>query len=258
MVCVVCISGCGGCGKSTFTVNLFHHYNGWRHVINGPPLSTPHTVRRIHADEFYLPPDRVPSIHLNGHTYDHNWDSPDAMDWEKLEDHVRVVVEEMKEEERERKRERERGESKEEERGEGVVLVEGFNLLYSKYLSAIATLRIVVDASRDDLVQRNYARDPAFFNANTSYFDDVLWPSHVSYVSYIHREYVITHVTPPSPSSPSSSSVSSLFSASSDVSVGPMTSSCPIHPVTHVVSSSLLSAEAMVWVCCGLIDPMWT
>jgi uridine kinase len=165
-LCVIGISGCGGSGKSSLTVKLLHRFEkAW-------------LVSRIHADDHYMPKETIASVTAaSGRTYEFDWDSPKSINWQSLEE---KVAEEMQHLTR-----------KMQETGKkAMLIIEGFNVFYSKFITSMATLLLFVDSDIETLRRRNYARDN-WFDENVGYFDDVLWVAHSQYCTYLASSFTV-------------------------------------------------------------------
>ena len=201
MVFVIAISGASCSGKSTLSLSLRNHFrngisNAFKSSFERPQGPFEKANRDwcvlIQQDDFFHQPWSRPlvRVRLQSGVEVENWEEKDAIDWESLEMEIKKahkLLEEVENEERRRRSKREKG-----ERGdrESVLLVEGFSLLYSSFVYHLADIVLLLDIDPKTAKERRLRR--CRFELPL-YFDEMIWPYHEKYHSYLSHQY---HFTP--------------------------------------------------------------
>ena len=110
----------------------------------------------LHLDHYYKPEEDA-----NG-----NWDSPSAIDYEKLYNDLSSLITKSEHE---------------------LILVEGFLLFASRPLVALFNLCLFIRVDEDLCKQRRMQRD-SWLQQNPEYFTSTVWPSYIQYHQFLLQE----------------------------------------------------------------------
>ncbi len=208
---MIAITGASCSGKSTLSITL-------RSALQGETSSSDSVEKRnlsksegrkqnhirceiIQQDDFFLPPWTRPLSRVvltDGHEVE-NWEECEAIDWPSLESSVQTAYASLKKWEESQSIEMDvverQGRAKADqeaidhfERKEGVLVIEGFCLLYSSFIRSVANLSVYLEVDREVARERRRSRD-SFVNARISYFDELIWPHHMMYLHFLESEF---------------------------------------------------------------------
>lgn len=183
-VLIIAISGPSSSGKTTITKNLVNLLN----------------CKILHQDDFYVPDDQIP---IDPITNEQNWDSPEAVDFEKFITFVEKVkrgeefpekIDTLEPDVDLKLSDTEIEDLKQSLRGKledyQIVLVDGFMLFHEDKLLELFDLKLFYYATHDCLKTRRskrkgYSTVAGFWVDPPNYFDDYVWPAFEKYHKHL-------------------------------------------------------------------------
>ncbi|KAI8145768.1 P-loop containing nucleoside triphosphate hydrolase protein [Fennellomyces sp. T-0311] len=186
--------------------------------ISGPSCSGKTTVTRIlqrllkqtvviYQDDFFKPDSEIP---LDEKTQQDNWDCPDALDFRRLDESIKYVLEHKELPERYKSNEANNTHdgssslspeafvrlqsviSRLKQNDTLFLIVDGFMLYWDQSLCERLDCKIFITASYDTLKQRResrqgYATKEGYWTDPPGYFDSIVWPQYIKWNKHLFQ-----------------------------------------------------------------------